>query len=105
MLKRDLSHGAKVSSEFFGSGYRRCIMHSDLGPVIIRGFCRLSSWVWVQLEKITYLSIGYPFHSFHFHALEKEMATHSSILAWRIPRTGAWWADVYGVAQSRTRLK
>ena len=22
---------------------------------------------------------------FHFHALEKEMATHSSILAWRIP--------------------
>ena len=26
--------------------------------------------------------------SFHFHALEKEMATHSSVLAWRIPRTG-----------------
>ena len=25
---------------------------------------------------------------FHFHALEKEMATHSSILAWRIPGTG-----------------
>ena len=25
-----------------------------------------------------------PFH-FHFHALEKEMATHSSVLAWRIP--------------------
>ena len=24
---------------------------------------------------------------FHFHALEKEMATHSSILAWRIPGT------------------
>ena len=24
----------------------------------------------------------------HFHALEKEMATHSSILAWRIPGTG-----------------
>ena len=27
------------------------------------------------------------FH-FHFHALEKEMATHSSVLAWRIPGTG-----------------
>ena len=27
--------------------------------------------------------------SFHFHALEKEMATHSSVLAWRIPRTGS----------------
>ena len=26
--------------------------------------------------------------SFHFHALEKEMATHSSVLAWRIPWTG-----------------
>ena len=25
---------------------------------------------------------------FHFHALEKEMANHSSVLAWRIPGTG-----------------
>ena len=25
---------------------------------------------------------------FHFHTLEKEMATHSSVLAWRIPGTG-----------------
>ena len=25
--------------------------------------------------------------TFHFHALEKEMATHSSILAWRVPGT------------------
>ena len=37
------------------------------------------------------------FH-FDFHALEKEMATHSSVFAWRIPA-------VYGVAQSWTRLK
>ena len=29
----------------------------------------------------------FPF-TFHFHALEKEMASHSSILAWRIPGTG-----------------
>jgi len=44
--------------------------------------------------------------TFHFHALEKEMATHSSVLAWRIPGTGgAWWAAVSGVAQSWTRLK
>ena len=27
--------------------------------------------------------------SFHFHALEKEMATHSTVLAWRIPGTAA----------------
>ena len=26
--------------------------------------------------------------TFHFHALEKEMATHSSVLTWRIPGTG-----------------
>ena len=26
--------------------------------------------------------------TFHFHALEKEMATHSSVLDWRIPGTG-----------------
>ena len=30
---------------------------------------------------------NFPF-TFHFHALEKEMATHSSVLAWRIPGTG-----------------
>ena len=41
--------------------------------------------------------------TFHFHALEKEMATHSSVLAWRIPGTGqpAGLPD-YGVAQSDT---
>ena len=27
--------------------------------------------------------------TFHFHALEKEMATHSGVLAWRIPGTGS----------------
>ena len=33
--------------------------------------------------------------------LEKEMATHSSVLAWRIPvDRGAWWATVHGVADS-----
>ena len=26
--------------------------------------------------------------TFHFHALEKEIATHSSVLAWRVPGTG-----------------
>ena len=35
---------------------------------------------WTQLSDFTF--------AFHFHALEKEMATHSSVLAWRIPGTG-----------------
>ena len=44
--------------------------------------------------------------TFHFHALEKEMTTplHCSYL--ENPRDGgAWWAAIYGVAQSQTRLK
>ena len=51
---------------------------------------------WTRLSDFTF--------TFHFHALEKEMAAHSSILAWRIPGTGAWWAALYGVTQSWTRL-
>ena len=45
---------------------------------------------------------GFTF-TFHFHALEKEMAMHSSVLAWRIPGTG----EPSGLpsTQSRTRLK
>ena len=36
---------------------------------------------------------------------EKAMVTHSRVLAWRVPGTGACWAATYGAAQSRTRLK
>ena len=35
---------------------------------------------WTQLSDFTF--------NFHFHELEKERATHSSVLAWRIPETG-----------------
>ena len=35
---------------------------------------------WTRLSDFTF--------TFHFHALEKEMATHSCVLAWRIPGTG-----------------
>ena len=43
--------------------------------------------------------------TFHLQALEKEMATHSSVPCLENPSDGgAWWAAVYGVAQSRTRL-
>ena len=43
--------------------------------------------------------------TFHFHALEKEMATHSSVLAWRIPGTGEPGGLPSLGLQSRTRLK
>ena len=52
--------------------------------------------------------------TFHFHALEKEMAIHSSVLAWRIPwteepgglpsmgshRVGHYWSDLEAAAKS-----
>ena len=39
------------------------------------------------LRRVGHLLSDFTFTS-HFHALEKEMATHSSVLAWRIPGTG-----------------
>ena len=47
---------------------------------------------------------NFPF-TFHFHALEKEMATHTAFLLENPKDGGAWWAAVYGVAQGWTRLK
>ena len=41
----------------------------------------------------------FPF-TFHFQALEKEVATHSSVLAWRVLGTGSLVGAVSGVAQS-----
>ena len=46
---------------------------------------RLQSMGSLRVKSRTQLS-DFPF-TFHFHALEKEMATHSSVLAWRIPGT------------------
>ncbi|KAI4549289.1 hypothetical protein MG293_001619 [Ovis ammon polii] len=47
---------------------------------------------------------GFTF-TFHFHVLEKEMATHSSVLAWRIPGTGEPGGPLSLGSHSRTRLK
>ena len=53
---------------------------------------------WTRLGDFTF--------TFHFHALEKEMATHSSCSCLENPRDGgASWAAVCGVAQSQTCLK
>ena len=40
---------------------------------------------WAAVHGVTELDTT---ERLHFHALEKEMATHSSVLAWRIPGTG-----------------
>ena len=53
---------------------------------------------WTRLSEFSF--------TFHFHALEKEMATHFQCSCLENPRDGrAWWAVVYRVAQSWTRLK
>ena len=55
------------------------------------------SKTWTRLSDFTF--------TFHFHALEKEMATHSSVLAWRIPGTGEPGGLPSMGSHSRTRLK
>ena len=52
---------------------------------------------WTQLSDFTF--------TFHSHALEKEMATHSSVLAWRIPGTAEPGGLPSMGSQSWTRLK
>ena len=56
---------------------------------------RILAWKIPQMEKparlqsMGWLRVGHNFtFTFHFHALEKEVATHSSVLPWRIPGTG-----------------
>ena len=52
---------------------------------------------WTQLSDFTF--------TFHFHALEKEMAIHSSVLAWRIPGMAVPGELPSVGSQSQTRLK
>ena len=65
---------------------------------------------WTRLSNFTF--------TFHFHSLEKEMAPHSSVLAWRIPgmvepgglpsvgshRVGQDWSDLAAAAAAAARL-
>ena len=67
-----------------GEGNGTPLQHSCLGNPMDGG-----AW-WAAVHGVaksrTWLG-NFPF-TFHFHALEKEIATHSSVLAWRIPGTG-----------------
>ena len=76
-------------------------MDGGAWSVAVHGIARS----WTRLSDFTF--------TFHFHALEKEMATHSSVLAWRIPgmgepgglpspglhRVGHDWSDLAAVAR------
>ena len=77
-----------LNQAFFTHKYRRRQWHPT--PVLLPGKSHgrwsLVAAVHEVAKSRTRLS-DFTF-TFHFHALEKEMATHSSVLAWRIPGTG-----------------
>ena len=71
---------SKISGEGNGTPLQYCCLenHMDGGPW--RAAAHGVTKSWTRLSDFTF--------TFHFPALEKEMATHSSVLAWRIPGTG-----------------
>ena len=81
----DIQHFKSVVNLLFGEGNGTPLQYSCLENPTNGG-----AW-WAAVHGVaksrTRLS-DFTF-TFHFYALEKEMATHSSVLAWRIPGTGA----------------
>ena len=70
--------------EGFGGGNGTPLQYSCLeNPMDGRAW-----WAAVQGVAKSRMRLSNFTFTFHFHALEKEMATHSSVLAWRIPGTG-----------------
>ena len=54
------------------------------------------------MESLSWTQLSDFILTFHFHALEKEMATHSSVLAWRIPGTSLVGCRLWGRTESDT---
>ena len=74
----------KNSRHFIGEGNGNPLQYSCLENPMDEG-----AW-WAAVHGVTksWTRLSDFICTFHFHALEKEMATHSSVLAWRIPGTG-----------------
>ena len=66
-----------------GEGNGNPLQYSCLENPMDRG----AWWAAVHGVSKSWTRLGDFTFTFHFHALEKEMATHSSVLAWRIPGT------------------
>ena len=83
-LTQEAENGAEARSEALGEGNDTLFQYSCLENPMDGGPWKAA--VHGVAEGRTRLS-DFTF-TFHFHALEKEMATHSSVLAWRIPGPG-----------------
>ena len=86
---------------FFGEGNGTPLQYSCLENPMNRG----AWWAAVHGVANSWAQLGDFTFTFHFHALEKEMATHSSVLAWRIPGTGEPGGLPSMGSHSQTRLK
>ena len=75
---------ASVSLPIFGEGNGTPLQYSCLKNPMDGG----AGWAAVQGVAKSQIRLSDFTFTFYFHALEKEMATHSSVLAWRIPGTG-----------------
>ena len=64
---------ASESMDVSLSELREMVIDREAWCAVIHGVAKS----WTRLSDFTF--------TFHFHAFEKEMATHSSVLAWRIP--------------------
>ena len=90
-----------ISSLLYGEGDGTPLQYSCLENPMDRG-----AW-WAAVHGVTKSRTrlsDFTF-TFHFHALEKDMATHSSVLAWRIPGTGEPDGLLSMGSHSQTRLK
>ena len=75
----------KVGRTKYGKGNGTPLQYSCLENPMDGG----AWWAAVHGVAKSRTRLSYFTFTFHFHALEKEMATHSSVLAWRIPGTGS----------------
>ena len=79
-----LKHSSERSNLSLGEGNGNPLQYSCLENPMDGG----AWWAAVHGVAKSWMWLGDFAFTFHFHALEKEMAIHSSVLAWRIPETG-----------------
>ena len=84
-----MSYSLSTSRENYFPNMMTCLQMAPT-PVLLPGKSMDRGAWWAAVYGVTKsrTQLSNFTFTFHFHALEKEMATHSSVLAWRIPGTG-----------------